>query len=175
VRIRSALQRQFAHEPINVTPLIDVVMCLIIFFLIVGKLAGDEASRVQLPGSSIGSSEKREGAVIVTIAREAGGAVGGVGGGAPIVRVEGTIARDGAQVLSLLRQRVEGAGAAAAGGAVGGVGGRVPIVVRADRELPFAAIEPVLSAAATLGISKIEYATERVSDAPAPESAGSAP
>ena len=30
------------EEPVNVTPLIDIVMCLIIFFLICGKLVKDE-------------------------------------------------------------------------------------------------------------------------------------
>ena len=44
--------RTFHHAPasgkINVTPLIDVVMVLIVFYLIVGKLAADRKAPVQL-------------------------------------------------------------------------------------------------------------------------------
>ncbi len=39
-------------EHINVTPLIDVVMCLIIFFLLVGKMAKDETlGNIKLPNA----------------------------------------------------------------------------------------------------------------------------
>ena len=34
---------------INVTPMIDVVMCLIVFYLIVGRLAADQRSGMRLP------------------------------------------------------------------------------------------------------------------------------
>ena len=48
--------RQFhPHQPagkFNVTPLIDVVMVLIIFYLIVGKLAAERQGHVKLPASN---------------------------------------------------------------------------------------------------------------------------
>ncbi len=62
--------RAVHHPPqgkINVTPLIDVVMCLIIFYLIVGKLATDRAAKVELPPSSTGIGETSSPGLIVNI------------------------------------------------------------------------------------------------------------
>src|SRR3954468_14060202 len=42
-------------EHVNVTPLIDVVMCLIIFFLVCGRLAQEEANdHVVIPRAALG-------------------------------------------------------------------------------------------------------------------------
>ena len=41
-------------EHVNVTPLIDVVMCLIIFFLMVGKLVKDETVDMHIPHAHLG-------------------------------------------------------------------------------------------------------------------------
>ena len=49
--------RAKARPQINVTPLIDVIMCLIIFFLLCGKFAKDEASaRAKIPQSELGQT-----------------------------------------------------------------------------------------------------------------------
>jgi len=62
--------RVHQHPPtakINVTPLIDVVMVLIIFYLIVGKLAAERQGHVQLPSSAVGVQAETHDPVIVTI------------------------------------------------------------------------------------------------------------
>ena len=69
MRRRSIQPPGSSLEAINVTPLIDVVMCLIIFFLIVGKLSTDRGVPVRLPQSIRGSEETSASVMIVTIAR----------------------------------------------------------------------------------------------------------
>ncbi|MCL2646520.1 MAG: biopolymer transporter ExbD [Phycisphaerales bacterium] len=41
-------------EHVNVTPLIDVVMCLIVFFLMVSKLVKDEMVEMVIPRANVG-------------------------------------------------------------------------------------------------------------------------
>ena len=52
---------------INVTPMIDVVMCLIVFYLIVGKLAADQRSSMRLPVSATGLEDKAQDLLVVNI------------------------------------------------------------------------------------------------------------
>ncbi|MFN0132000.1 MAG: ExbD/TolR family protein [Phycisphaerales bacterium] len=74
-------QRRIEHGTnvgaINVTPMIDVVMCLIVFFLIVGKLAADQRSSIRLPVSGTGVEETSPEALVINamaVSREDGGA-----------------------------------------------------------------------------------------------------
>ncbi len=66
-------RRSFAssqpHEfhGINVTPMIDVVMCLIIFFLVVSSLAATEQARINLPSSAEGEEAKAPDSVTINI------------------------------------------------------------------------------------------------------------
>ncbi|MCU0688195.1 MAG: biopolymer transporter ExbD [Phycisphaerales bacterium] len=165
MRRRSALKPDATHEPINVTPLIDVIMCLIIFFLIVGKMANDERARVRLPASSVGSGDKDAAALVVTIVADPASELRW--GGVPArVLVGGRQAVDPRSIEALLRElgtaamNVPGA-ASVAGAGGGGDLSRLPVIIRADRGLPYAAIEPTLAAAANLGITRVDYATER--------------
>jgi biopolymer transport protein ExbD len=59
-----------AEEHVNVTPLIDVVMCLIIFFMICGKLAKDEMTggEVAIPLARLGQEIKEQrGRLVINI------------------------------------------------------------------------------------------------------------
>lgn len=151
-------------EPINVTPLIDVVMCLIVFFLIVGKLASD-ASAVRLPDSAVGRASSAGQAVVISIAR------GDLPGSAPAQRWgegPGVLARvfvDGQPVagenelVAAIRERA----ALLLGVPESGDLARAPVHIRADRDLPYGAIEPALRAAGRAGIPGVRLATERAS------------
>lgn len=148
-------------EPVNVTPLIDVVMCLIVFFLIVGKLAAD-ASSVRLPGSEVGRTGKAAAAVIVSVAR--GDLPGSTsprswGGVSARVFVDGQPIAGESELAAAIRERA----AILLGAAPTGDLSAAPVHVRADRDLPFAAVEPVLRAAAKAGIPGVRLATERAS------------
>ena len=134
---------QPVFEAVNVTPLIDVVMVMIIFFLIVGKLATDADARLRLPQSGIGTTTQQPGRTItVTPGSEssAHGAFGGVE-----VRLEQQLLRAGAELEAALR----------AGGT------DAPVTLRAHRDLPFEAVAPVLAACSRAGIIGVRLATER--------------
>lgn len=159
-RYRSQLATSTGSEPINVTPLIDVVMCLIIFFLIVGKLAANEKARIHLPGTSIGAVAERQDAVVVSIARDtaADGKVFST------IAVDGQLAKDGTDLVRLLQERLERQSKIAAGRVRDGQPQPISsgkVTVRADKDLPYDAVEPVLTACAQLGINKVDYATSR--------------
>mgnify|MGYP002778395515 CR=1 FL=1 len=134
---------QPVFEAVNVTPLIDVVMVMIIFFLIVGKLATDADARLRLPQSGIGTTTQQPGRTITVTpsgASAAGDAFGGVE-----VRLEQQILRTGAELEAALR----------AGGT------DAPVTLRAHRDLPFEAVAPVLAACSRAGIIGVRLATER--------------
>ena len=118
---------------INVTPMIDVVMCLIVFFLIVGKLAADRLAPVELPEG--GSGQERLGAdpIIVNV-------VPGDGGEGVEVIVDG---------LVIAPDRL------------GGVltPGRA-VELRASRRLAYGQVRPVLDACRAAGVPRISLATE---------------
>ncbi|HTV49314.1 MAG TPA: biopolymer transporter ExbD [Phycisphaerae bacterium] len=62
------------NEQVNVTPLIDVVMCLIIFFLLVGHIAKQvSAQNVKVPIAKNGNElEDRSGQVIINVVPQKG-------------------------------------------------------------------------------------------------------
>jgi biopolymer transport protein ExbD len=146
------------HEPVNVTPMIDVVMCLIIFFLIVGKLSTDERARVMLPDSAVGRTGETQSSVIVTIAPDPRGL--NWGGVKATITVDGKAVGDAGELADALKQstvdRLRAAGKDPSEFSKAGV------IVRADKLLPYEAVEPALSACAALGIVRVDYATERV-------------
>ena len=55
---------------VNVTPLIDVVMCLIIFYLMVGHLAAGRSSNVNLPTSTTGRQPEKSAPIVINIATD---------------------------------------------------------------------------------------------------------
>ena len=69
---RRALSRP-AGPRINVTPMIDVLMVLLVFSLMVGQMARDQQADLPLPPSRAGVKESIEGALIVEVRHGAGG------------------------------------------------------------------------------------------------------
>lgn len=130
-----------AHAPhLNVTPLIDVVMCLIVFYLIVGRLALTRQARIDLPATAAGQVVDTAGALIVDVAAAAPGA-------APSFTLAGQPVT--AEVLaSTLRARHD-------------ADPNTQVHVRADRSLPYSAVAPVLDACRDAGLSSVRLVTER--------------
>ncbi len=161
MRRRVIGQADASFEAVNVTPLIDVVMCLIVFFLIVGKLASD-ASAVRLPETVIGRLERAGKAVVISIAK--GDAPGSTpasdwGGVKARVFVDGQAVGGENELGALLRDR-----AIALLSTVGKTEADLasaPVHVRADRDLPYGAVEPILRAVAKAGIPGVRLATQR--------------
>jgi biopolymer transport protein ExbD len=171
-RYRSQLASTPGAEPINVTPLIDVVMCLIIFFLIVGKLAANEKARIQLPTTSIGQVAERQDAVTVSISRDLDPA----GKVSSSITVDGQLAKDGPDLIRLLTTRLEAQSRINARQTRGDAQpiSRGKVTIRADKDIPYQAVEPVLTACSQLGINKVDYATARTDLAPVGAGGGGA-
>lgn len=120
---------------INVTPLIDVVMCLIVFYLIVGKLAADKKARVALPKTGVGTVEHDRKDLTITISGSAG---------SPSILVEGKPTAIDA-LENTLRVREEGLG----------------VQIRADRHLTYADVSPVIDACRRAGLASVKLTAER--------------
>ena len=136
--------RQRFHKPaagmakINVTPLIDVVMVLIVFYLIVGKLASDRLARVELPGSRIGKGDEPAGALVVNVVRH---------GNAAEVVVDGQSLGEKQLADALKAAQVKNPDQ--------------PVHLRADRALPYSKIEPVLQACREAGLRSVKLVAAR--------------
>lgn len=136
---------------INVTPMIDVVMCLIVFYLIVGRLASRQLTPMELAPSAVGIEEQRPEVLVVNVAPAQGGD-DGTGGMARIL-VDGRELADVAALEALVRGRLLEKPETA-------------VQVRGGRRLAYAAIEPVLRACAGAGANGVELVAERVGGAP---------
>jgi len=130
------------HARVNVTPMIDVFMCLIIFFLIVGRLAASERSgEVRLPAATTGEHERTAHRFVVNV--EIGPSTR-----APPVLVVDKQTIDRATLLTMLRERLAAEP-------------DTSVFVRADRHLPYADVWPVIETCARAGATEVRLsATE---------------
>lgn len=128
-----------AHAPhasghINVTPLIDVVMVMIVFFLIVGKLASDQRSEVDLPVAAAKPLQSEPHTLIVNIPVDRSIVLAG----------EAIPAADlAARLRSALNDHPD-----------------LLVQIRADRSLAYGDIAPIIAACRENGISRVRLATE---------------
>lgn len=119
--------------------MIDVVMCLIVFFLIVGRLAADQRTPVSLPRSHSGEEGRVGDRVFVSAAPDDSGRIR--------VRLDGAELEEEA-VESRVRERME----------------RTPATVvhlRADRTLPFGRVRGLIEACRAAGAAEVRFDTER--------------
>lgn len=118
----------------NLTPMIDVVMCLIVFFLLVGQLASDQRSDLTLPRSATGDEAQEAQAAFVN------------------VRFDNNLLLidvDGAPVpLAQLGRSVRAAPS---------------VHLRADATIPYERLSPVLSELRGAGVHAVRVATEQTS------------
>ncbi len=131
-----------AHHPfgdVNVTPLIDVVMCMIVFFLIVGKLVADQRAQLRLPETRSGSAKPAQDVFVINVlaspdSGEARVVVDNEPVETPVLRelLRARLLRDPATVVQL----------------------------RASRELPYGAVRPVIDACRDAGVPSVRLAAE---------------
>jgi len=139
MRIRVIGSGRAAPARVNITPLIDVVMVLIIFYLIVGNLAAARRSAVDLPESAIGGETGQPDVLVLNV-------LGGAEGSAR-VEVEG-VGVPPAALDALVRHRLD-----QRPGTV--------VQLRADRRLPFASVRPTVQACRRAGVTNLQLVTER--------------
>lgn len=141
MRIRHAHPHQPAGK-INVTPLIDVVMVLIIFYLIVGNLAAQRMAPVDLPAAASGAAEEGAPTLVVTVSSGPNGSTYVVDGK--------TIPRE--ELENLVRARVSAPGMTPA---------TASVHIRADRSLPYVHVAPVVDACRAVGLSSVKLVADR--------------
>lgn len=129
---------QAANAKINVTPMIDVVMCLIVFFLIVGQLASDRYEQIDLPASGVGFESDSSDPLVINIVRRDG-------------EVRVVIEREEIDLATLESIARQHAGASAEGA----------IRVRAGRTLAYGDVRPVIDACRRAGVRSIALASEK--------------
>lgn len=140
-----------SFEGINATPLIDVVMCLIIFFLVVGKLATDRGFAVLLPKSIAGQEETAATILIVTVAPHPDGRqpTGSIWDKLGItVQADGEDCPDVAFLESAVRTKLA-------------QDRNASIQIRGDAGLQFGQLEPVFRACGQAGARKVNLAAEK--------------
>lgn len=141
---------------INVTPLIDVVMCLIVFYLIVAKLASDRQLPVDLPEARQGVADETQRPIIISVGPAI---IVEPGQPAVVVEVQGrAIVGEEADRLALVRDAVAQAAKERPD---------APVHLRADRALEYAQVRPVVEACRQAGVKSLLLVASR-DDAPAP-------
>ena len=146
MRRRAFKRPDASFEAINVTPMVDVVMCLIIFFLVVGTLAANRGAFVDLPQSKVGVTESKPTVVVVTIARDASAA--GWPQEGVRVQVDGEDVTTGEALSAAVRARIAERP-------------ELGVQIRADKTLPYGAVESVLAGVREAGMNTVRFATER--------------
>ncbi len=142
---RRRFKREHGFGEVNVTPLIDVVMCLIIFYLMVGKLATDRKTPVVLPTSEVGSEGASERhTLIVNVSRRSGAEAGT---GAEIV-VDGEAVEGEESLVRLVRMRLAEDAA-------------LVVQIRAEADFAFGVVGPVMRACTRGGAKSVVLAARR--------------
>lgn len=139
MRLRS-LQPPPATGKINVTPLIDVVMVLIVFYLMVGKLASDQ-SRVQLPAAAGTQAQADKGLILNLALDEQSGAARLTMEGAELPLEE---------LATTLRARMPELERGVQ---------QTPVSLRADKRLAYASVAPVVAACREAGLVSLRLVT----------------
>lgn len=138
---------------LNLAPMVDVMMCLIIFFLLASRLVRAERHPLELPEARTSEQMTRgaPGSRVVVNVRP------GADGGAPSYIVSQW---DGAQIRDRRLERAELADylRSAADDAAGGASD-IRCVIRADRETPYVDVEAVLKACGLAQVGQVVFST----------------
>lgn len=126
---------------LNITPLIDIVFLLLIFFMVSTTFQKESQLRVQLPEAAEQTQTDPNEPVEITISAEGQFAIGG----------RKLSQSDLATVIDAL-------------GRVVGDNRDQPIVVRADSRTPHQAVVRAMDAASKLGLNRLSIATAHQSD-----------
>lgn len=138
--------REEEELQINLTPLIDVVFLLLIFFMVSTTFSKESELRIQLPESSDEPVEERT-IPVLEVEINADG----------VYAVKGPNDDSARQLLGTDRETLYRALSAATGGR-----SELVTVIRADRETPHASVVRAMDIARRLGHTDITFATQQV-------------
>jgi biopolymer transport protein ExbD len=160
---------------VNVTPLIDIVMCLIIFFMLVARigvsLGTDKNIKLEdLPGTRLGKELKEIGveSSLVLNVYEASGQPKVTA----IVRPDGNITASGTpeelkvvdpltgrRELALVLRRLRYGRDLKPGG--GDDNPELKVIIRGDKEMTYASLEPILLACMEANVKNVNFNTKK--------------
>jgi biopolymer transport protein ExbD len=126
---------------INLTPLIDVVFLLLIFFMVSTTFDRDSELSIELPSASAEAEERRPESIEVAI------------------DAQGRFYVNGRQLLNTQSKTVRQALRSAAGD-----NDSPPIIISADAKTPHQAVVQIMDAARELGFIRLTFATRLVPD-----------
>jgi biopolymer transport protein ExbD len=130
---------------VNVTPMIDVVMCLIIFYLMVGHLASGRSASVNLPSAGQGERAEQSTPIVLNLAPSDDPAA------APDAEPVLTIGTERVAMPNLT-QRLKDLAALTPG---------AEVQIRADRRLAYGSVSPVLNACREAGLLSVKLVAQR--------------
>lgn len=144
MRKRSINKRPETQTAVNATPLIDVVLCMIVFFLIVGQLAEGQRLAMDLPEAQTGESERPRESYVINLVRDGSS-------DDPMLVVGGeTLTLE--DIEASLRERSERAPDLA-------------VEIRAPGDAPYRWVERAMDACARAGVSDVRLAAARPGEA----------
>ncbi len=133
-------------DHVNVTPLIDVIMCLIIFFLVCGRLAAQESNdKVVIPRAQLGQelSEQRDRLVINVVPNNPDRPNPTL---EPFVYVRGERWGMNELVVKLRKEKQDAPD--------------IKVILRADQNIAYQWIAPILVSCAQAGIKSVNFSTK---------------
>lgn len=122
---------------VNITPLIDVVFLLLIFFMVSTTFNRESELQIDLPKAQVGAKEAAEQLMEVIVGED----------GSYVVRGKALPDRHPSTLRTAVAEAV-------------GENTDQPLVIRADAETPHQAVVTVMDVARQLGIAKLTFATQ---------------
>lgn len=135
-------RRRRADNGINLTPLIDVVFLLLIFFMVTTTFTKETRLLIELPEASGEVADSSPATLELVIAKDGNYAVNG----------QNLINRDIKTIMAALRE-------------ASGSNADIPLVITADAQATHQAVITAMDAAGRLGFSQLNIATQQPGDA----------
>lgn len=127
------------NPEVNLTPLIDVVFILLIFFMVSTTFQRESEIKVELPEAAAEPAEEREDVLEI------------------IIDVQGHYFIDEQQVVNIELETLKKAIQKFIGDRAD-----IPVVIRADRRTPYEAVVRAMDATAQLGLLEMSLATNQL-------------
>ena len=138
-------------DHVNVTPLIDVIMCLIIFFLLCGQFAKNESNdKVVIPRAELGQEmPEQRGRLLINVLPHINedGTRAVNAGSEPDIYIRGAQVSINNLTAYLRKEKTDNPD--------------LKVILRADQDLTYDWISPVLVSCVQANIKSVNYSTRR--------------
>lgn len=160
---------------VNVTPLIDIVMCMIVFFMLVAKIGVDTGADpdIDIPVTQLGTDVKEigiESSVVLNV-RE----VGGQPLVTAMVEPAGAVSRTGQAIeikvvdpvtntrplMETLKRLRFGRDARPGGVDVNADNPEFKVIIRGEKDLAYSVLEPILRACMEANVKNVNFNTRK--------------